>query len=130
MKSPTRLILAAGFLALGIAIGAFFTGSRSQGQNPALAAIPRELTSYRDVVKHVLPCVVNIEAKAKPRNRPGQPADDGDLGFGTGFIVDSSGTIMTNYHVVEGADHLVVQMIDGPNSAPTISSPTRRLTWR
>src|SRR5262245_983541 len=107
----SRILFAAGLVGLGIAIGAFLSGSISQGQPNV--ALPREMTSFRDVVKRVLPAVVNIEAKAKPKNRPGQPPDDGDLGVGTGFIVDHSGIILTNYHVVEGADHLVVQMIDG-----------------
>ena len=34
-------------------------------------------------------------------------------GSGSGFIVDSSGIILTNSHVVEGADHVVVKLHDG-----------------
>lgn len=107
----SRFLFAAGFLGFGVVTGAILSGSISQGQ-PNVAPT-REMTSFRDVVKRVLPAVVNIEAKAKPKNRPGQPPDDGDLGFGTGFIVDRSGILLTNFHVVEGADNLVVQMIDG-----------------
>lgn len=33
-------------------------------------------------------------------------------GLGTGFIVDPAGTIMTNNHVVEGAEEIVVQLSD------------------
>src|SRR5438105_2753080 len=55
-------------LAGGVAVGRWAGQTEVQGQlAPAVAAIPRELTSYRDVVKRVLPAVVSIEAKAKPR---------------------------------------------------------------
>jgi len=34
-------------------------------------------------------------------------------GVGSGFIVDSNGTILTNYHVVDGSQKLVVKLADG-----------------
>jgi serine protease Do len=34
-------------------------------------------------------------------------------GFGSGFIVDPKGVIMTNYHVVKDAEQVVVQLHDG-----------------
>ncbi len=98
------------------------------------------MTSYREVVKKVLPAVVSIEARGKssktkqPARRP--PVDDrqipeefrrffeelptvpdredpGPLGFGSGFLVDPKGVILTNYHVVEGADQVEVELRDG-----------------
>jgi len=127
------------FLAMGIGIGAYFGGRSSLGEERAVPqTAPREMTSYRDVVKRVLPAVVSIEAKAKPkkpaakrrpenfdqlppdarrffeeleRKRETQP--DENLGFGSGWIVDPQGTILTNYHVVEGAEELEVHMLDG-----------------
>jgi serine protease Do len=123
MKSLSRWALGAICLSLGIGLGAFFSGAISQGQNPSSAGQPRELTSYRDVVKRVLPAVVNIEARAKTRRQSAEPKtrpfsddakpDDGDLGFGSGWIASRDGLIVTNYHVVEGADHLIIQMMDG-----------------
>jgi serine protease Do len=114
----------------------------SQGQPPVPSAIPKELTSYRDVVKTVLPAVVMIEARAKPaarkpalRRRPldedripeelrkffeefqRQQFEDEDdspnLGLGSGFVVDPKGVILTNYHVVDGADEVEVNFKDG-----------------
>jgi serine protease Do len=113
----------------------------------AVPAIPQELTSYRDIVKNVLPAVVSIEGRAKPkvknmrqpadrpRNEPrtpeelrrfmeefGQPMPfpgfgDGEdapsQGFGSGFIVDPKGIILTNFHVVNGADQVEVRLADG-----------------
>jgi serine protease Do len=47
---------------------------------------------------------------------PGGPEGDGDSGpargMGSGFIVDANGLILTNAHVVEGADEVVVKLID------------------
>ena len=146
---------------LGFGGGWFFVGSGLHGQNakpePQRVAVKAgEVTSYRDVVKKVLPAVVSIETKTKiakartdrrpPRvepqqfggqqipeefrkffeerripfpNLPSQPNDSLDetpiprQGFGSGFFVDPSGVIVTNYHVVDGADSVVVSLQDG-----------------
>jgi len=127
-------------------IGRWTELSPVQGQPvPPPVVIPAELTSYRDVVRRVLPAVVSIESKAKPKKvdvqsrqrtpqrdlPPGVPDDfrrffegmqdrdgfqvppDGNLGFGSGFIVDPQGVILTNFHVVEGADQVEVTLNDG-----------------
>jgi serine protease Do len=91
------------------------------------------------VVKRVLPAVVSIEStvKAAPANqrRRGQQNpfnndipdefrrffdfgddDEGPTprgGFGSGVIVDAKGVILTNYHVVENATQVNIQMSDG-----------------
>jgi serine protease Do len=85
--------------------------------------------------------VVSIEAKAKPRAGQSNPQrrgsrqppqgipdemrrffeernfdnvpPDGNLGLGSGFIVDRSGVILTNNHVVDGADAAEVTLTDG-----------------
>src|SRR5262249_39660583 len=123
----------------GIAVGAIISGSKSHGEpNLPPPPIPREMTSYRDVVKRLLPAVVSIDARAKPKKsvntqkkppidgipneykpcfeepeRRNEAPDDGSLGFGSGFIIDPAGIILTNFHVVEGADELEVQLYDG-----------------
>ena len=38
--------------------------------------------------------------------------NDTEIGFGTGFIVSENGVIVTNYHVVEGAERVEVITID------------------
>jgi serine protease Do len=109
-----------------------------QGQAPNAPVISKEFTSYRDIVKKVLPAVVSIEGKARPvaakDKRPKPPLDErqvpeefrrffdpfdqGDgnempqLGFGSGFLIDPKGVILTNYHVVEGAEQVIVELSD------------------
>lgn len=119
----------------------FFSPMR-QAQAQISPAVPKELTSYRDVVKNVLPAVVSIEHESKavamkapkPRTQPWPndfrlPDDFRKLfdnfqipfdlpetprgGFGSGFIVDRNGVILTNHHVVKGADQVTVCLQDG-----------------
>ncbi len=108
-----------------------------QGQGPpvvAAPAIPKELGSYRDIVKKVLPAVVSIEAQATgkkaarpareedmqfpgsgPFGRPRRVDDEtpSRVGFGSGFLVSAKGVVVTNFHVVENAEQVVVQLRDG-----------------
>jgi serine protease Do len=136
-------------LVAGGLIGVLVANTHLQGQNTAPPVYPKELTSYRDVVKRVLPAVVSIESKPtreflKPkqgqnqsRRRPGadlfpdMPEESrrqfeeflNDRGFsveemprhsfGSGFIVDPKGVILTNYHVIAGTDRVEVTLKDG-----------------
>jgi serine protease Do len=67
--------------------------------------------------------VVNIDAASRGTDRAAAsrrfqrdaPDDDGAPreGSGSGFIIDRSGYILTNHHVVEGADRVTVTLGDG-----------------
>ena len=86
-------------------------------------------TSFADVAERLNPAVVNIDATARgdgrPRRRPSTPLPDGRdpfdpqdregprRGTGTGFIIDPIGYILTNHHVIEGADRIMVRLTDG-----------------
>jgi serine protease Do len=134
-----RCSLIVGCLVVGALAGAFVAGPLLNGQAPVAPLLPRELTSYRGVVKKVLPAVVSIDSRAKampqrqrqPRRGPAPFNEDmpdefrrffdfGDNdapeprgGFGSGVIVDAKGVIITNFHVVDGADQVTVQLSDG-----------------
>jgi serine protease Do len=90
--------------------GAFLAGPLLQGQAPPAPAVPRELTSYRQVVKKVLPAVVSIEAPGRKTAGDHEPPE---VGFGSGVVIDPAGVILTNYHVVAGAEEVVVYLSDG-----------------
>lgn len=144
MSRSKSYVLAAGCLLVGLAIGTLVYQPILHGQVARQAtAIPKELTSYRDVAKKVLPAVVSIETKAKPvkvkRQLPRHRAVPDDMhvpeefrkffegmdqmpfempeqphqGMGSGFLVDAKGVILTNYHVVAGADQVEVTLADG-----------------
>src|SRR5206468_2511793 len=75
----SRLYVGVVCLVLGGLGGAFVAEPILHGQAnaPVTTNVPKELTSYRDVVKSVLPAVVSIEWSGKPKTagpqRPNQP---------------------------------------------------------
>jgi serine protease Do len=139
-QTMARWKTAAIFLTLGVLVGVLGTSQLPLGKadpqsagTPA-ASQPRDLHSYRDVVKKVLPAVVYVEAtsKATARRRPTDDTDtspfDGNLRrfleeqrrmmprsdqAGSGAIIDAKGIVITNNHVVSGADQVEVTLKDG-----------------
>ena len=111
--------------------------------NTAALNGPIDAQTFRNIAKAQSPTVVNIRTTARVRGReltdffggqddllqrffggqpqaPGvrprrQPRDDMQQqeGTGTGFIIDRSGFILTNNHVVEGADDIRVSLFGG-----------------
>ena len=83
--------------------------------------------SYAPVVQRVAPAVVNVYAAKTVVNRNplfddpifrrffGVPGDAGNQlqrSLGSGVIVDASGLIVTNVHLIEGADEIKVSLSD------------------
>jgi S1-C subfamily serine protease len=62
------------------------------------------------VVARALPAVVSITTRQIERDQFNQPVPT--RGLGSGFIVDRRGHILTNYHVVEGAEQIKVTLPD------------------
>ena len=82
--------------------------------------------SYRDAAAKAMPAVVNIfTSKASRQSHPllkdpffrrffGERAPDEQLAsLGSGVIVSSDGYILTNFHVIDGADAIEVGLADG-----------------
>ena len=87
--------------------------------------------NFADIAARMNPAVVNIDATARARRArrlmeeggrrgPDDPFDPGRRGIdaprrgtGTGFLIDAEGHILTNHHVIEGAERLTVKLADG-----------------
>jgi len=64
------------------------------------------------------PSVVNITSRTIAYDWFMQPIPQ--EGTGSGFVYDDRGHIVTNYHVVEGADELIVKLADGAEYEATL----------
>ncbi len=110
--------------------------SQSQAQ-PQVQAPAQAMPGFADVAARVTPAVVNVMVAGKggadPEHgiqglpdgapmqeffrrhfqHPGQGGQRPTQGVGSGFLVDADGHIVTNNHVVEGADEVRVTLHDG-----------------
>jgi S1-C subfamily serine protease len=78
------------------------------------AATPSGLTP-REIYKRDAPGVVNVRAQIVQQvDSPFDPFGQGQQGLatGSGFVLDKSGHILTNAHVIEGASRVSVQFED------------------
>ncbi len=65
-----------------------------------------------------VPAIVGIANESTGYNVFGQPS--ATASSGTGFIISSDGEILTNYHVVKGAQTLTVTLYDGSTYPATV----------
>jgi Do/DeqQ family serine protease len=113
--------LAASMLAVALLGGAAAQERRVPGSPAEMMA------SFSPVVQRVAPMVVNVYAAKTVANRnpfaddpffrlfnlPGlMPREQVQRSLGSGVIVDSSGLVVTNNHVIEGADEVKVALAD------------------
>lgn len=73
------------------------------------------LPSFADLIDSVKPSVVSVNTQTVMRSRFIQRTVQG---AGSGWIIDESGIIVTNNHVVEGATSVTVQLNDGRSFTP------------
>jgi serine protease Do len=87
--------------------------------------------SFADLIERVRPAVVSISVRQRPdaatgaapeglppgfeeffRGRPGRPGP-APMSLGSGFFIDQQGTVVTNHHVVDGAEEITIRTSDG-----------------
>jgi serine protease DegS/serine protease DegQ len=113
-------------------------GSKSLGASPSSPRVePQAHGSYADAVARATPAVVNIHTTkniessrlALPSDPvlrqffeqiPGSKQQKPSTNLGSGVIVSALGHIVTNYHVIEGADEIVVGLRDGRQAVAKI----------
>ncbi len=126
MAGGAALALFAGFAAPTL------LSATAQEINPTAVAPPGGAPgSFADLIERVRPAVVSISVRQRPdaaqqpsleglppgfeeffRGRPGQPGP-APTSLGSGFFISQDGVIVTNHHVVEGAEEITIRTSDG-----------------
>jgi len=114
-----------GFVALAFLMAMPYTPSYAQTSQVPTSQVEIQL-SFAPLVKQVAPSVVNVYAARKPRQQSpfaGDPFFERFFGgrnrqrdqnsLGSGVIVDASGVVITNHHVIKGADQIKIALSDG-----------------
>jgi len=131
------LCLLAGVSSISSAIDQYQAGGRIAAvANAQAPAVSQGLPDFATLAKRVGPSVVNVSTTQVRKAAADVPSPfDGDdpmsqfwqrffggriprgsqrqMGLGSGFIIDRNGTILTNYHVVDGAQKISVTLSDG-----------------
>ncbi len=108
--------------------------STAQPGGPAPASLARRaadasspaIVNFADVAERINDAVVNIDAapRVAPTRDPrgyrrapfegfGRDSEAPRPGAGSGFIIDRSGHILTNFHVIESTDRITITLADG-----------------
>ena len=89
---------------LGFALGLLASGSLGTTGQSSSTLYDEGLVS--SLFEKVSPAVVEIDVT-------GRNGRSGSSGVGSGFLVDKEGHIVTNHHVVDGADQITVKLQNG-----------------
>jgi len=96
------LAMLAGCTALVPAPGETATAGADSGKAPAVVASLFDEVALTALYERCIPAVVMINVTAQ-----------GFSGQGSGFVIDRQGDILTNHHVVDGAETVTVDLHDG-----------------
>ena len=119
------MFIRAASAAFVLLLAAHMTGASAQERQVPGTTAQLQL-SFAPIVKRVAPAVVNVYAQhVVENNNPfmadpffrqffggGMPREQVERSLGSGVIVDPSGLVVTNYHVIEGADQVKVALAD------------------
>ncbi len=115
------LIIAGGFAPGPVVSSAPRTSLLAAGVRGASVPSVPGAVNFADVAERINPAVVNIDSASKGRERSRRDEPDGlprdfdgpRQGSGSGFIIDHAGYILTNYHVIDGAERITITLADG-----------------
>ena len=130
LVSVSSLLVLSGCGYFGVAPQQTAENTTQAPTTPPTVVVDGMRTSYADVVQKTTPAVVSIIADRKTKQSGGgsgledffqqfpgmqQPQRPPKLerGLGSGVVVSADGTILTNHHVVEGAEKIQIEMNDG-----------------
>ena len=100
---------------LGFALGLMITDSRS-GDGPSSTALFDE-EQVTSLFENASPAVVELTITLRSG---GSGLLGGNTSSGSGFLVDTDGHIVTNHHVVDGAEKITVNLFDGRSMEATL----------
>jgi S1-C subfamily serine protease len=103
------VMLLAGHVATNNASSTASNSSKSSAASASLVAQPATAT-INTIYEKLSPSVVMITAEVQTSN--GRFSTSGEA-IGTGMIIDTKGDIVTNYHVIDSATSLTIQLQDG-----------------
>jgi 2-alkenal reductase len=115
------LLIAVALLLLALLLQPYFNQLIFSADTPRPVAARGDLSDFEKssihVFEQVAPSVVQVVARPVG-------ASEGQVQSGTGFVWDAAGHIVTNNHVVENADSVVVRFASGTVSPATIVGRT------
>lgn len=137
---------AAAAVALTLAAGGLAV-AQTQTAPPAVSpsVVQPAMPSFADVAERVSPAVVNVTVVSEPTaetprmvhpgipegtpmdeffrkffEQPGMSGQRRAQGAGSGFVIDPSGLVVTNNHVIDGASEVTVTLNDGAKYKATV----------